>query len=169
MRQTTVAANTILQQEDDDDKQVTNNNTNVTTINNLGIIKKADASLHNINAPEHHSLWSDFKSKFEAFVKEKVFKHEGEKLLHYVSELVDNLVKEGHDHATRKDHHSIINEIFHVLAKWVTKLIDSIADHNEYFYWLAVFVEFGMVNMKGTLKSFRKRSATSIPVLSPLS
>ncbi|GAA0721190.1 hypothetical protein GCM10009430_22180 [Aquimarina litoralis] len=118
--------------------------------NKDSIIIKADTSLHSINTPEHHSLWSDFKSKFEAFVKEKVFKHEGEKLLHYVSELVDNLVKEGHDHVTRKDHHSIINEIFHVLAKWVTKLIDSIADHNEYFYWLAVFVEFGMVNMKGT-------------------
>lgn len=118
--------------------------------NKDSIIKKADASLHNISTPEHHSLWSDFKSKFEAFVKEKVFKHEGEKLLHYVSELVDNLVKEGHDHDTRKDHHSIINEIFNVLSKWVTKLIDSIADHNEYFYWLAVFVEFGMVNMKGT-------------------
>ncbi|MBW1296452.1 NAD(P)-binding protein [Aquimarina litoralis] len=118
--------------------------------NKDSIIAKASESIEDLKAPEHHTLWSDFKSKFETFVKDKVFKHEGEKLLHYVSGLVDNLVNEEHEHAARKDHHSIINEILHTLSKWVSKLIDAIADHNEYFYWLAVFVEFGLVNMKGT-------------------
>ncbi|MBQ4821663.1 NAD(P)-binding protein [Aquimarina sp. MMG016] len=118
--------------------------------NKHSLMSIASYASKDIKAPEDHSLWDNFKSKFEAFVKDKVFKHEGEKLLNYVGELVHNLTNEDHNHSSRKDHHSIINELLDLLSKWAAKLIDSVADHNEYFYWLAVFVEFGLVNMKGT-------------------
>lgn len=120
--------------------------------NKDSLMKMASESAKEIKIPEHHSLWSTFKSKFEAFVKDKLFKHEGEKLLNYLAELVHNLFHEDHDHTNRKEHHSIIKELFDTLYKWVTKLIESIAEHNEYTYWLAVFVEFGMINMKGTFE-----------------
>ena len=110
----------------------------------------ASESAKEINAPEHHPLWARFKSKLEGFVKNKLFKHEGEKLLNYISELVKDLTDGNHDHEQRKEHHSLIKELLDTVSKWVSKLINSIADHNEYFYWLAVFVEFGLVNMKGT-------------------
>ncbi|MFD2562338.1 NAD(P)-binding protein [Aquimarina rubra] len=118
--------------------------------NKKSLLSAASESAKEIKAPEHHSLWENFKSKLEGFVKDKVFKHEGEKLLNYVAELVQHLSEGDHDHSARKDHHSMINELLDTLSKWITKLIDSIADHDEYFYWLAVFVEFGIVNMKGT-------------------
>lgn len=121
--------------------------------NKDSLLHKASKTAQTINAPEHHSLWGDFKHTFESFVKHKVFKHEGEKLLHYAADLIDNLTKmDGEAHSHRKKHHTIINELLQLLSKWVTKLIDSIADLDEYFYWLAVFVEFGLVNMKGTLE-----------------
>ncbi|MEL6812238.1 MAG: NAD(P)-binding protein [Bacteroidota bacterium] len=118
--------------------------------NKESLLKKASEATHTIQAPEHHSLWANFKSHFEGFIKDKVFKHEGEKLLNYVAELIQKMSDMDKDHPDRKDHHSIINELLHLLSKWVGKLIDSVADHSEYFYWLAVFVEFGLVNMKGT-------------------
>ena len=107
-------------------------------------------STHEIKAPSHHPHWDHFKDKFENFVKDKVFRHEGEKLLHFLGELVDDLVSSDQKHEHRQKHHSIINEIIDALGKWIAKIIDGIADHDEYFYWLAVFVEFGIVNMKGT-------------------
>ncbi len=120
--------------------------------NKGSLMDMASESAKEIKTPDHHPLWASFKSKFERFIKDKVFKHEGEKLLNYVAELVQNLTSEDHDHAQRKDHHSLIKELLHLLSKWVAKLIDSIAEHNEYFYWLTVFVEFGLVNMKGTFE-----------------
>ncbi|PKV51399.1 putative NAD(P)-binding protein [Aquimarina sp. MAR_2010_214] len=120
--------------------------------NKDNLVNMASESAKEIKTPEHHPLWGNFKPKFEAFIKDKIFKHEGEKLLNYVAELVQNMTSEGHDHTQRKEHHSMIKELLDLLSKWTAKLIDSIADHNEYFYWLAVFVEFGLVNMKGTFE-----------------
>lgn len=105
-----------------------------------------------IEAPHHHLLWERFEEHFHAFAKAHSFKHEGEKLLNYVGELVKRLTEDNHDQNSRKEHHSIIKEVLDVLSKWVGKLIDSVADHNEYLYWLAIFVEFGIVNMKGTFE-----------------
>ncbi|MCH9661545.1 MAG: NAD(P)-binding protein [Bacteroidetes bacterium] len=126
----------------------------------FGIDPNKDKAMHEavhrsigINVPEHHPIWHKFKSNFETFVKDKVFKHEGEKLLHYVNDLIEKMSDlDGENHQDRKDHHSIIKEIFNMLSKWAAKIIDVMADHNEYFYWLAVFVEFGLVNMKGTFE-----------------
>lgn len=121
--------------------------------NKDSLLKMASAPTKEIKMPEHHPLWANFKSKFEGFAKEKIFKHEAEKLLNYVGKLIEEMSNmDAKDHVSRKDHHSIINEILDLLSKWSGKLIDSIVDHNEYFYWLAVFVEFGLVNMKGTLE-----------------
>ncbi len=120
--------------------------------NKDSLMKMASESAKQIKPPEHHTLWASFKSKFEAFVKDKLFKHEGEKLLNYLAELVQSLTQDDHDHTQRKDHHTMIKELLDLLSNWVAKLVDSIADHNEYFYWLAVFIEFGLVNMKGTFE-----------------
>jgi uncharacterized protein with NAD-binding domain and iron-sulfur cluster len=117
--------------------------------NKESLVKKASESAKEIQHP-NHPLWNIFKSHFEDFVKNKVFKHEGEKLLNYVSELVKNLTNEDFNHDEREEHHSLINELLNLLFKWSKKLIDSISEHDEYFYWLAVFVEFGLINMKGT-------------------
>ncbi len=119
--------------------------------NKDSLMNMASESAKNIKPPEHHSLWADFKAKFEEFGK-GLFIHEGEKLLNYAAELVQNLTNKGYDNTQRKNHHSIIKELFDLLLKWVTNLINSIAEHNEYFYWLAVFVEFGLVNIKGTFE-----------------
>lgn len=121
--------------------------------NKDSLMSMVSASAKEIKLPEHHSLWADFKSKFESFATQTVFKHEGEKLLNYVVKLIQDLSDmDPKDHAKRKDHHSMIIEILNLLSKWASKLIDAVADHSEYFYWLAVFVEFGLVNMKGTLE-----------------
>lgn len=106
-----------------------------------------------IKTPEHHPLWSVFKSKFESFSKGKVFKHEAEKLLNYLGELVHHLDNSnGEEHEHRKNHHAIIKELLDTLYKWSGKLVNTAGNHNEYFYWLSVFVEFGLVNMKGTFE-----------------
>ncbi len=118
--------------------------------NKKSLFSIASESSKGIKAPEHHHLWDDFKAKFESFAKDKIFKHEGEKLLNYVSELVQNLATGVLDQSNRKNHHSIINELLYTIYKWISKLINSVVEHDEYFYWLAVFVEFGIVNMKGT-------------------
>ncbi len=117
------------------------------------LMAQAGTLAEDIQPPEQHSHWEHFKSKFEHFFKDKGFKHQGEKLLHYVGELIEQLSQmDSEAHHERKKHHTMVNTLLDLLSKWVTKLIDSIADHNEYVYWLAVFVEFGLVNMKGTLE-----------------
>ncbi len=44
----------------------------------------------------------------------------------------------------------MINGILNTMGAWLGKLSNVVGDHNEHFYWLAVFAEFGMVNLKGT-------------------
>ncbi len=111
-------------------------------------VQHAPDGVDDIKAPEHHHLWSSFKSKLEELVTGKV-RHEGERLMNYVAELVQHMTDE-EDAAKRKEHHSLIQELLDTISKWARKLIDLLADKSEYFYWLAVFVEFGLVNMKGT-------------------
>ncbi len=121
--------------------------------NKDSFMKMTSESAKEIKLSDHHSFWGDFKSKFEGFIKGQFFKHEGEKLLNYVVELIQHMSRmDSDDHSHRKSHHTMIKKLLNLLSKWTSNLIDSVEEHNEYFYWLSVFVEFGMINMKGTLE-----------------
>jgi len=120
--------------------------------NKKNLLELASETAREIEEPRHHPLWERFESHFYAFAKAHAFKHKGEELLNYVAELVKGLTDDKQDKPTREHHHIIIKELLSVLSKWVDALINSVAENNEYFYWLAVFVEFGFVNMEGTFK-----------------
>jgi uncharacterized protein with NAD-binding domain and iron-sulfur cluster len=113
------------------------------------LLKHAPESAHDIHSAEHHSWWENLKDKFLAFTG-NVVKHEANSMLDYVSELLHNMSNSS-DPAERAKHHSAINEILDKTSSWLRKLIAAITNDSEYIYWLSVFAEFGIVNIKGTL------------------
>ncbi|MEM6687560.1 MAG: hypothetical protein AAF617_17415, partial [Bacteroidota bacterium] len=114
------------------------------------LLKHAPDEAHKIDGAEHHSWWEHLKDKFLSMT-ESFVKHEANSMLDYVSELLHNM-SNSDDPAERSQHHSAINEILDKVSKWIGKLITAISNDSEYVYWLSVFAEFGIVNLKGTLQ-----------------
>ncbi len=99
---------------------------------------------------QKHNLWTKIKDIVGVSHMEQSVAHEAEHYFNHLVALIRNMVNE-QDMEQRAHTHGIVCELLKDIGHWFTKLIHGLEAIDQHFYWIVVFAEFGIANIKGIL------------------
>lgn len=110
----------------------------------------AHAEKQQIQSIQQHSLWTQIKDLIGIQHIEQTVQHEAEHYFNHLVALIQHMVSEK-DAQKRSSVQNIIAELLKDIGGWFSKLVQGLESIDQHFYWIVVFAEFGITNIKGTL------------------
>ncbi|MEP2771572.1 MAG: NAD(P)-binding protein [Fulvivirga sp.] len=110
----------------------------------------AHAKKQQIQPIQQHSVWTKIKDLIGVRHIEQTVQHEAEHYFNHLVALIQHMVSEK-DAQKRLSVQNIIAELLKDIGGWFSKLVHGLEAIDQHFYWIVVFAEFGITNIKGIL------------------